>query len=152
MLYLQHQFYTSPTVASLALKNSLPAKMMLCENTLLFYGTQSAINESNNLIRTSILLQNLKYLSFIRTWNQCFVIWLRDSILSNINESEQDIVCILTDQHGQGFNNITFTVQIFSHCHNILQETHRKLIVSAKSKFISLEYSVFCSFIFIFRS
>lgn len=138
LLYLRYQFYTAPTVASLALKKSLPAKMMPCDNTLLLCGSQSAINRSTSLICSSILLQNLQSLSFERTWNRFFVIWLRDSILSEINESGQDVVCTLTDQQEQGFDNVTvtFTVHIFSHSYNILQETHKRLIVSAKSKFV----------------
>ena len=133
LLYLRYHFYTAPTVVSLALKNSLSAELMLRENTLYLYGTQSAVSRSTSQIRASTLLQNLQTLAFHGTWSQDFTIQLRDSILPKINESEEDVVCILSSQHEQGRNSISFTVQIFSHNYKNLQEAHRKLNVSANT-------------------
>ena len=133
LLYLRYRFYTSPTIASLALKKSLSAELMLRENTLYLYGTQSAVSRSTSQIRASTLLQNLQTLAFHGTWNQTFIIQLQDSILPKINESEEDVVCILSSQHEQGPNSISFTVQIFSHNYKNLQEAHRKLNVSANT-------------------
>lgn len=85
-----------------------------------------------------MFLQNLRFLAFERTWNQCFLIQLKDSIVSKINESEQDVVCIISNEHEQASNNnniVTFTIHIFSHNSDILQETHEKLNVSPKSTF-----------------
>ena len=132
LLYLRHCFYTSPTVASLALKNSLPAELMLRENTLYLYGTRSAVSRSTSQIHASTLLQNLQTLVFNGTWNQSFIIQLQDSILPKINESEEDVVCILSSQHEQGPSSTSFTVQIYSHNYKTLQEAHRKLNVSVK--------------------
>ena len=133
LLYLRYHFYTSPTVASLALMNSLPAKLTLRENTLYLYGTQSDVSRSTSQIHTSTLLQNLQTLTFHGTWNQSFIIQLQDSFLPEINESGEDVVCILSSQHEQGPNSTSFTVQIYSHNYKILQEKHQKLNVSASN-------------------
>ena len=130
LLYLRYRFYTSPTVVSLALMNSLPAELMLRENTLYLYGTQSAVSRSTNQLCASTLLQNLQIIAFRGTWNQSFIILLQDSILAEINDSEEDVVCILSSQHEQAPDNISFTVQIYSHNYTILQETRQKLNVS----------------------
>ena len=140
LLYLQYRFYTLPTVASSALKKSLPAELMLRGNTLFLYGTQSAISRSTSQIHTSRLLQNLKSLAFNATWDQSFVAQLRDFILPEINQSEEDVVCIISDQCEQGPSSIAFTVQVFSHNYKTLQEAHQKLNVSV---YISSTESVF---------
>ena len=130
LLYLQYRFYTSPTVASIALKKSLPAELMEGENTLFLYGTQSAISRSTGQIHASRLLQNLKSLAFNATWDQSFVLQLRDFILPEINRYEEDVVCLISNQREQGPSSIAFTVQIFSHNYKTLQEAHQKLNVS----------------------
>ena len=130
LLYLRYRFYTSPTVASLALKNSLPAELILRENTIYLCGTQTTVTRSTIQLSTSKLLNNLQTLAFHGTWNPSFVIQLKDSILPEINQSEEDVVCILSSQHEQDPNSTSFTVQIYSHNYKVLQETHQKLNVS----------------------
>ncbi len=132
LLYLRYRFYTSPTVASLALKNSLAAELVLRENGLYLHGTQAAVSRSISQVRTSTLLHNLQTLAFQGTWNPCFILQLKESILPGINQSDEDVVCILSSQHEQGPNSTSFTVQIYSHNYKILQEAYQKLNVSAE--------------------
>lgn len=130
LLYLQHRFYTSPTVASLTLKSSLPAELVLRENTLFLFGTQSEISRSTSQIRASALLTNLQYQAYTETWSQSYFLQLQNLVLPEINASEHDVVCILSSQHEQGVGDVTFAVQIFSHSHKTLRETYQKLNVS----------------------
>lgn len=143
LLYLRYHFYTSPTVASLALKNSLSAEVMLRENGIYLHGTQAAVSRSISQVRTSTLLHNLQTLAFHGTWNPSFVIQLNESILPGINQSDKDVVCILSSQHEQGPNSTSFTVQIYSHNYKTLQEAYQELNVSARLIFIT-DHTFWC--------
>ena len=146
LLYLRYRFYNFPTDESSALKLSLPAELMLHNNTLCLFGTESARKRSSSLIHASKLVQNLQSHDFNGVWDQRFVTQLRDSILEPINTSKQDVLCILTERQEEGPNKISFGVQIFSHSIMTLQETHRKLIVSVYTVFfLSCYYS--CHFL-----
>ena len=130
LLYLRYCFYNFPTDESSTLKLSLPAELMLRNSILYLFGTESARKTSSSLIHTSKLVQNLQSRDFSGAWDQHFVSQLQDSILTPINTSKQDILCILTERQEEGPNKISFRVQIFSHSVMTLLETQQKLIVS----------------------
>jgi RNA recognition motif-containing protein len=132
LLYLRYRFYILPTVASVTLKNSLPAELMLRENVLYLQGTQTAVSSSISQLGTSTLLHNLQTLAFHGTWNPSFIIQLKESILPGINQSDKDVLCILSSQNEQGSNSTSFTIQIYSHNYKILQEAYQKLNVSVE--------------------
>ena len=138
LLYLRHRFYSFPTVASTALKDSLPAQLMLRDESLYLFGTESAIKRSSTQIYASRLLQDLKSDKFKGTWDNPFLKQLQNFILSSINQSGEDILCILSEQQEQGSNRIAFTVQVFSHSRRTLQEALQKLNVCCLSRMVSI--------------
>ena len=138
LLYLRHRFYSFPTVASTALKDSLPAQLMLRNESLYLFGTESAIKRSSTQIYASRLLQDLKSDKFKGTWDNPFLKQLQNFILSSINQSGEDILCILSEQQEQGSNQIAFTVQVFSHSRRTLQEALQKLNVCCLSRMVSI--------------
>ena len=131
LLYLRYRFYNFPTGVSSGLMKSLPAQVIVRDGTLYLLGTENARRRSTSQIHASELLQNLKSCDFSEIWDRYFVNQLCDTILPPINNSEQDILCIITEKQEQGPDKISFAVQLFSHSIMILQETHQKLTVSA---------------------
>ena len=140
LLYLRYHFYNFPTDESSALKLSLPAELMLRNTTLYLFGTESARKISSTMIHASKLVQNLQSRDFSGSWDQCFVSQLQDSILTPINTSKQDILCIVTERQEEGPNKVSFRVQIFSHSVMTIQETHQKLIVSRQYVIVLLSF------------
>lgn len=129
LLYLRHCWYTFPTRASTALKASLCAQLMLRNDSLFLFGTETDIVQSTLQIQMSELLRDLKSNNFSKNWEHSFVLQLRDSILLPMNTSDKDVLCILDGQQEHSYTGVSFTVHVFSHDHKILQETVQMLKV-----------------------
>ena len=131
LLYLKHCFFTSPTALSTALMRSLPVKLMLIDECIILYGTSIAVWKATSLICENPLVHNLKSSCYTETWGHIFVEFLQDLFLSPINEARKDILCILRKESEDTQQDlIMFTVYIFSHDHEILDATTKKIIVS----------------------
>ena len=129
LLYLRNCWYTFPTQASTALKACLEAQVILSDDSLFLFGTETDIIQSTVQIQTSELLQNLKSSNFSGSWEHSFILQLRDFILLPINNSDKDVLCILDGQQEHSSSGVSFTIQVFSHDCQILQETLQMLNV-----------------------
>ena len=130
LLYLKHCFFILPTALSTALLRSLPVKLALRHESIMLYGTSAAVWKATSLISENPLVHNLKSSCVIESWGALFVGFLQDKYLNPINEERRNVQCILRkNQENSQQDQITFNVYIFSHDHEVLDATTKKLKV-----------------------